>query len=177
MTFAGAGPDTFNRWPVASDQGPRHLGPRPDPVAFLLLVIAGACGLATYLVSGFPVGQSFVAEGTVVTGQDLMAILVTHGTPTDTVTRIGLLVTTVGGGALVLLAIATLLPITHKPLGGVALMIGLGGVASAVWLLAQASAVLGSPASALLSGNRLGWYLMAASALIGLVGAFKALGD
>lgn len=179
MTYSGgqAGPGTYQQWPVAGDQQPRRYGgARPDPIAFLLLLIGGACGLAQYLVAGYPVGQSFVAEGTVVTGKNLMSILATHGTPTDDVTRIGLIVTTVGGGALVLLALATLLPITHRPLGGAALVVSLGSGASAVWLLAQSSSVLGSPASALLDGSQLGWYLTAAAALIGLIGAFKALG-
>jgi len=179
MTYAGGpgGPGTHQRWPVAGGQQPlRHSGPRADPVAFLLLLIAGACGLAQYLVSGYPVGQSFAGAGTVVTGEELLPVLVTLGTPTANVTRIALLVTTVGGGALILLAISTLLPINHRPLGGVALMFALAGIATSAWLLAQAATVLGSPATDLLSGDQLGWYLTAAFSVIGIAGSFKALG-
>lgn len=185
MTYGGrqagpggqAGLGAFNRWPVASDQAPhRYYGPRADPIAFLLLLIAGACGVAQYVISGFPVGQSQALGGTVVTGKQLLSDLSAHDTSTASVTRIALLVTTVGGGALLLLAITTLLPINHTPLGAVSLVISLAVVASSVWFLAQAARVLGSPASALWSTDHLGWYLTAAAALVGVVGSFKALG-
>jgi len=179
MTFAGgqAGPGTFNRWPVTSDQVPRRYdGPHADPVAFLLLLIAGTCGVAQYLISGFPVGQSQALGGTVVTGKQLLSDLSAHDTSTASVTRIAILVTTVGGGALLLLAITTLLPINHSPLGAVALVISLAVVAASIWFLAQAARVLGSPASALLSTDHLGWYLTAAAALVGVVGSLKSLG-
>jgi hypothetical protein len=182
MTYAGgqAGPGTYSRWPVPSDQVPRYAGPRADPVGFVLLLIAGVFGLGQYLVAGYPVGQSQPVGGAVLSGKQLLESLSVYtrdATATANVTRIAVVVTTVGGGALILLAIATLLPMTHRPLGAVALVVSLAGVASSVWLLAQAAKVLGSPAAALLSADHLGWYLTAAFALVGVFGSIKALGS
>lgn len=165
-------------WLVASDPQPRRPeGPRADPAAFLMLVIAGACGVAQYLVAGYPIGRSDPVGGAVVTGRQLLADLGPHVNATTSVTRIALLVTVVGGGALILLGLASLLPMTHGPLGMVALLVALAIGGSAVWLVAQSNRVLGSPASALMTGGQIGWYLTAAAALIGIVGAFKALGS
>lgn len=165
-------------WLVASDPQPRRPdGPRADPGAFLLLVLAGVCGIAQYLVAGYPVGRSDPIGGTVVTGRQLLSELGPHVNATASITRIALLVIVVGGGALVLLGLASLLPMTHGPIGMAALLVALAIGGSAVWLVMQAGRVLGSPASALFAGGQVGWYLTAAAALIGLVGAFKALGS
>lgn len=180
MTHAGGrtGAGAPQPWPVASDQQPRRPdGPRADPFAFLLLVLAGACGLAQYLVAGYPVGRSDPVGGTVVSGRQLLSELGPHVNTTASITRIALLVVVVGGGAMVLLGIAALFPMTHGPLGMVALLVALATGGAAVWLVVQAGRVLGSPAASLLTSGEVGWYLTAAAALVGLVGAFKALGS
>lgn len=180
MSHAGGqvGTGAPQPWLVASDQQPRRYdGPRADPIAFLLLVLAGACGVAQYLVAGYPVGRSDPVGGTVVSGRQLLSDLGPHVTTTTSITRIALLVVLVGGGALVLLGFSALFPMTHGPIGMVALLIALAIGGAAVWLVVQSSRVLGSPASALLTGGQIGWYLTAAAALVGLVGAFKALGS
>jgi hypothetical protein len=170
----GAGPS----WPVASDQQPRRPeGPRADPIAAVMLLLAGISGVAQYVVSGWPVGRSDPLGGSVVTGRQLLSELGPHINTTASITRIALLVITVGGGALILLGLASLLPMTHGPVGFAALLVALAVGGAAVWLVAQATRVLGSPPSALLTGGQVGWYLAVAAALVGLVGAFKALGS
>jgi hypothetical protein len=171
---AGAAP----RWPVASDPQPRQPpGPRADPVAFLLLVLAGGCGIAQYLIAGWPVGRSDALGGSVVSGRQLLSQVDPHVSSTASITRIALLVVTVGGAALILYGIASLLPMTHGPIGFLALLVALALGGAAVWLVVQGAGVLGSPPTALITGGEIGWYLAVAGSLIGLVGAFKALGS
>lgn len=176
-----AGPDTYGSWPVAGDPLPRRLdGLRADPVAFVLLLFAGGCGVVQYVLAGYPVGQSDPAGGSVLSGRDLLAFL--NGSTGEAaaaadVTRIALLVAGVGGAALVLLGLATLMPLTHRPFAAVGLIVSLAAVASAVWMVAQSAVVLGSPADALFSAQHFGWYLMAATGVLGFFGSVKALGD
>lgn len=180
MSHAGgpAGAGAAPSWPVASDPQPRRpAGPRADPIAFLLLLVAGGCGLAQYLVVGWPVGRSDPLGGAVVSGRQLLTELGPHVNTTASITRIALLVITVGGGALILLGLASLLPMTHGPIGFAALLVALAVAGAAVWLVVQATRVLGSPASALFTGGELGWYLTVAAAVLGVFGAFKALGS
>lgn len=183
MSFnsGSAGPDTYYRWPVQSDQAVRRYGqPRPNPVAFMLLLLAGGCGVAQYLVAGFPVGQAQPVGGSVLSGRQLLWFLNAHtgdANAAASVTRIAIVVTSVGGAALLLLALATLLPINHRPLGAVALFLSFATVAAAIWTVTQANAVLGSPAAELFSAEHLGWYLMAGAAAIGVFGSVQALGD
>ncbi len=175
MSVAGG---AAHPWPVASDQQPRRpAGPRADPTAFLLLLLAGACGVVQYLLAGWPVGRSDPLGGAVVSGRQLLSELAPHGNGTATVTRIALIVIVIGGAALILCGLASLLPMTHGPIGFAALLVSLAVGGAAVWLVVQASRGLGSPASALLTGGEIGWYLTAAAALLGVVGAFKALGS
>jgi len=155
-------------------------GPRADPIAAILLLIAGFCGLIQYAVAGFPIGHSQPVGGSVLSGKQLLATLSVYtrdATATANVTRIAILVTAVGGGALVVLGLCCLLPVNHRPFGTVALIISLASIAAVVWMLAQAEQVLGSPMSSLLSLDNPGWYLMAATAVVGLFGAVRALGN
>lgn len=171
---AGAAP----RWPVASDQQPRRpAGPRADPIAFLLLVLAGGCGIAQYLLAGWPVGRSDALGGTVASGRQLLSQLDPDVDTTTSITRIALLVVTVGGAALILTGLASLLPMTHGPIGFLALLVALALGGAAVWLVVQGAGVMGSPSAALINGGEIGWYLAVAGSLVGLVGAFKALGS
>ncbi len=146
-------------------------------MAFVVLLLAGACGMAQYLVAGWPVGRSDALGGTVVTGRQLLSELGPHLNTTASITRIALLVISVGGAALVLLGLASLLPMTHGPIGFAALLVALAIGGATVWVVLQATRVLGSPPAALLSGGELGWYLTVAAALLGVLGAFKALGS
>ncbi len=164
-------------WSMTADPQPRPAGgPRSDPLAFLLLILAGAAGIAQYLMAGYPVGRSDPLGGSVVTGRELLSELGPHVNSTASITRIALLVIVVGGAALVLLGLAALLPMSHGPVGLAALLIALAIGGAAAWIAVQSSRVLGSPVSALLAGGEIGWYLTVAAALIGMVGAFRALG-
>jgi len=178
MTYGG-GPGASTQHRAATRGTPRS-GPRADPVAAVLLLIAGFFGLIQYAVSGFPIGQSQPVGGSVLSGKQLLATLSVYtrdATAAASVTRIAILVAAVGGAALVALGLCCLLPVNHRPFGTVALIISLAAVAATVWMLAQAEQVLGSPMSALLSLDNPGWYLMAATSVVGLFGAIRALGS
>ena len=141
MSHAGGPVGAARPWPVASDQQPRRPeGPRADPMAFVVLLLAGSCGMAQYLVAGWPVGRSDALGGTVVTGRQLLSELGPHLNTTASITRIALLVITVGGAALVLLGLASLLPMTHGPIGFAALLVALAIGGATVWVVAASDA-------------------------------------
>lgn len=79
------------------------------------------------------------------------------------------------GLALVLLGLLNLLPIDHRPLGTVALLLSAGAVLGAVFLLARSRSVFGAGLNTLFGQAQLGFYLMLATGLVGLVGAFAAM--
>lgn len=79
------------------------------------------------------------------------------------------------GLALILLGLLNLLPIDHRPLGTVALLLSAGAVLGAVFLLARARSLFGVGLNALFGQAQLGFYLMLATGLVGLVGAFAAM--
>jgi hypothetical protein len=153
--------------------------PKPDFLAALLLLLGGTAGLLQYLLGGYAIGQLQPVGGAVLSGRDLLHTLAGYaddGSGAGNVTRIAILVATVGGGALVLLGISMLLPLNHRPLAAVSLIIALAAVAAAVWLIAQAERMLGSPVSAVLDAGHPGWYYVVAVAVFGLFGSVRALG-
>lgn len=169
-------PGAPHRWPVASDSGPRYIDhPRADIGAAFLLLVAGICGVAQWFVAGYPVGQLQPVGGTVSTGEQLLPYLDGSAETSFSITRIAILTVTMGGVGLILLAIATLLPINHRPLALASLLLAAGAAVAAIWIISKTSQVLGSAPQSLLSQGHFGWYLMVATAVIGAIGALKAL--
>ncbi len=165
-----------HRWPVASDSGPRYIDqPRADIGAAFLLLIAGICGVAQWFVAGYPVGQLQPVGGTVSTGAQLLPYLDGSAEVSFTITRIAIVAVTMGGGGLILLALATLLPINHRPLALASLLLAAGAAGAAIWIISKTGQVLGSAAQSMLTEGYFGWYLMVATAVIGAIGALKAL--
>ncbi|AZI57688.1 hypothetical protein EH165_05500 [Nakamurella antarctica] len=164
-------------WPVASDSAPRvYDQPRPHGLAAVLLIIGGACGVTQWFIKGYPVGQLQPVGGSSYSGSALLANLQEYsGETAFAITRVALLIVTIGGGGIVILALAMLLPVNHRPLGVAGLVLAAGAAVSAVWTISKASEVLGSAASSLLSSSDPGWYLMVATAVFGGLGSVAAL--
>lgn len=170
MTYGGSGGQVS--WPVTADRSVRRYGPRADIAAAVLLLIAGTCGLLQFLAAGYPFIDLNSGAASTISGSDLLQGFAPIDTSSElTVTRIALVVATVSGGAMILLALGTLLPINHRPLGLVGLILALATAAAATWLVVQSGSELPT-----LVGS-LGWLWMAATALIGIFGSIKALGS
>lgn len=161
-------PAGYGRWPVTSDPGPLTVT-RADPLAAVLLVLAGLAALLSWVLELFPVGSGGVADS----GATVFSLATAHGPISSDITALCLVSVAVGGGALVLLGLAALLPINHRPFGVGALLVSLAVTGAAIWLLAKATDVLGS--ADLLSGSHPAWYLIATAAVLGLVGAVRAM--
>ncbi len=165
-----------HRWPVASDIAPRYYDrPQADILAAFLLLIAGICGSAQWFIAGYPVGQLQPVGGTISTGEQLLPYLDGSAEMSFIITRIAILTVTMGGGGLILLALATLLPINHRPLALASLLLAAGAAGAAIWMISKTSQVLGSSAQSLLSDGHFGWDLMVATAALGAIGSLKAL--
>lgn len=162
---------------MTSDRGPR--APRGDVPAALITVLAGAAG----------VGQLFVSWSSIVTGVGLRD---TDGRITgweryqsaragaalstgDTITAYSVLGTALAGAALVLLGLALLAPIDHRPLAVVALVVSLGALTAAVWWLVRGHETFNQSVPDLFAHAAAGWYLFLIVGPLGTVGSAKAL--
>ncbi len=171
---AGAGGAS---WPVRSDPGQRP--PRADLFAALLCVLSGAAA----------VGQLFLSWSSVVTGVGLRdadggitgweryeSARTGAGLSTgDTITAYSIVGTALAGVALVLLGLALLLPVDHRPFGAVGLVLSGGALAAAVWWLARGHLTFNQSVGDLFAHAGPGWYLFLVAGPIGLFGASKAL--
>ncbi len=164
-------------WPVTSDQGPRP--PRADVVAALITVIGGAAGIL----------QLFVSWSSIVSGVGLQD---TDGRITgweryqsaragsalstgDTITAYSVLGTALAGAALVLLGLAMLAPIDHRPLAAVGLIFSLGALTADVWWLARGHDTFNQSVPDLFTHASAGWYLFLIAGPLGTLGSLKAL--
>ena len=164
-------------WPMTSGRGPQV--PRGDLIAGLVTVVGGAAGL----------GQLFVSWSTVVTGVGLQD---TDGRITgweryqsaragsalsigDTITAYSVLGTALAGAALILLGMAMLTPIDHRPLGGVALALSVGALAAGGWWLLRGHDTFNQTVPELFTAAAPGWYLFLIAGPLGIIGSVKAL--
>lgn len=174
MGFASGPVPPRAAWPVTSDPGPRP-AVRADGVAAVALVLAGICGLLTWFLEGYLVGGENSA-GVGLTGAKVFATLrAPDAGGVYDLTALAVLAVTIGGGALVLLGIGSLLPMNHRPIGAAALALTLVLVGSAGWLLLKTSTVLGSSPSQMIGGGHYGWHLIALAAVLGVIGSIRAL--
>lgn len=174
MTYpGGAGAQAFGSWPITSDPGPQST--RADPVAGIILLVAGVAGVAQLFLSwtsrvlgvGLPgeiTGWQWFKAAKELGPADLGASIAAYS---------GLLVA-VGGGALVLLALAMFAPINHRPLGAAGLLLSVAATGAALcWVLHNRSSLGGF--GAMTESAELGWFLFLSSGLIGVIGSLKAL--
>ena len=149
--------------------------PRADSLGATLLVLAGLAGVLQYLLPAFPVASltNTAASGRLVT--QTFAPFVADVTEPSSVIRLAVLAAAVGGAALGLLGLCSLLPVNHRPLGTVSLVLSLVIAAGAAGLYYRGEAVLGASSDALLSVARPGWWLVVAAASLGFLGAIRQL--
>jgi hypothetical protein len=157
------------RWPVTSDSDDRAT--RPDVVAAVLMIVAGAAGIAQLWVPWLRDGAASATGWDVF--QNLKQGLDVHRGFAPTIGAYAVLAVVVLGVALVLLGVLMLVRLDHRPPGIVAVLAGLLGVLCAVWWVFWhgGAGELGQ----MFSTGWIGWYLFLVSGLLGLVGAIKAL--
>lgn len=152
---------------------------RADPIAAILLMIAGVAGIWQILVPWLTVGAATL-PGTgpaSPTGWQLYrALRALTPSPTElSWATLSVLGCAVGGGALFVLGLTMLAPINHRPLGLAALLISLLSLAGALWVIVQARLVFNVGVFGLFTQASAGLYLFLGSGLLGLAGAWRAL--
>jgi hypothetical protein len=159
---------------------PARNAPRADPLAAAILLIAGAIGLWQLLLPWRSAGIDIpnVGEGQAsATGWQVYRLL--HAVPDPTVdirvAMYAVLGVAVGGGALILLGLAMMLPINHRPLGLAALLISVLSILGGCWILVRSKTVFDVGIFGLFSQAQLGWYLFLAAGIVGVFGSWKAL--
>ena len=162
--------------------GPAALrrAPRPDPVAAVLLLLAGAIGIWQLLLPWrtVSVGSGSRAGGDVsVTGWQVYRLLrsVPKSAGEVDLATYCVLGAAVGGGALIVLGVAMMTAMNHRPLGVAALLISSLCVAGAGWMLIRARAIFDVGMFTFFAQAQVGWYLFVATGCVGLLGAWKAL--
>lgn len=164
-------------WPVASDLGSRP--PRADPVAALLMIVAGAAGLGQLFLSwsSTVTGVGLQDAGGGITGWERYQAARAGGglSVGDTVTAYSVVGTAMAGAAMALLGLALLAPIDHRPLGTVALLTSVVALAAAAWWLVRGHHTFNQSMADLFDHAGPGWYLFLAAGPAGIVGSAKAL--
>lgn len=161
---------------VGSDQGVRP--PRTDVLAALVTVVGGSAGLAQLRLSWSSVVSGVgLVDSDGVTGWEryLAARSGGVGSLGNTVTAYSVVSTALAGAALVLLGLAMLLPIDHRPLGVFALVISLGCLGATVWWLVRGHQTFNQSAVDLFRYAGVGWYLFVLAGPIGVLGSARAL--
>lgn len=172
-----SGPIRGTGWPVRSDPGRRS--PQPDAFAAALTALAGAAAAGqlflswTSMVSG--VGLQDADGG--VTGWERFQAARTAATLSsgNGITAYSVVGTALAGGALLLLGLAMLLPIDHRPLASATLVLSLAALAAALWWLVQGFHTFNQSLPELFSHAGPGWYLFLLAGPVGVAGSLKAL--
>ncbi|MET3806632.1 hypothetical protein ABIB25_003648 [Nakamurella sp. UYEF19] len=164
-------------WPITSDVGPRP--PRADAFAAFLTFLAGAAGLAQIFLSwsSTVTGVGLQDANGGITGWERYQAARAAGSLSvrDTVTAFSVVGTAMAGAALILLALAMLTPIDHRPLGTVTLVLSLVSLGGAGWWLVRGHHTFNQSIGDLFSAAGPGWYLFLVAGPVGIVGAAKAI--
>jgi len=152
---------------------------RPDPVAAVLLLVAGGAGIWQLFAAWLKVGSGTVGGGdpAAPAGWQVYRALRLLPAPAPEVSwaTLAVLGCAVAGGALIVLGLAMFAPMNHRPLGVAALLISLLSMAGALWVIMHARLVVDLGVFGLFGQASVGLYLFLGSGLLGLVGAWKAL--
>lgn len=155
---------------------PSARAPRADLVGALLLIAAGLAGLLQLAVPWLSAGAT---TGTTesLTGWQLyrLARAVPDLSLGEMFVPYGILGVAAGGLGLLLLGVAVLVPITHRPIGFAALAISVLCLLAALWVMVRAREAVGVGISGLFEQAEVGWYLFLATGVLGVIGAAKAL--
>jgi hypothetical protein len=153
--------------------------PRADPVASALLLIGGAVGIWQLLLPwrAVAVDPRTAGNDVSITGWQVYRLLRSVPDPDGDllIATYSVLGAAVGGGALILLGLAMMAAINHRPLGLAALLISLLCIGGAAWMLVRARAIFDVGLFTLFAQAQVGWYLFLAAGIVGLLGAWKAL--
>jgi hypothetical protein len=165
--------------PVAQAGSDRR-APRADPVAAVILLVAGALGIWQLLlpwraISVNPVSSDPSTVST--TGWQVYRLLRAVPDPDGDLraAMYSVLGVAVGGGALIVLGLTMMLSINHRPLGLAALLISVLSILGACWMLIRARAIFDVGLFSLFAQAQVGWYLFLAAGFLGLIGSWKAL--
>ena len=155
--------------------------PRADPVAAALLLVAGAVGIWQLLLPWRTITVDTAVTGFAgdasATGWQVYRLLRAVPDPTGDLraATYSVLGVAVGGGALIVLGLTMMLPITHRPLGLAALLVSGLSVLAAGWLLVRSRAIFDVGLFGLFAQAQVGWYLFLSAGLLGVAGSWKAL--
>ncbi len=149
----------------------------------VLLIIAGIAGVAQLFlpwrtVPVGPAGTGAAAgdDGAITGWQIYRLIRAVPGPGADlSVVMYTVLGAAVGGGALILLGLAMVMPINHRPLGLAAMLISILLILGSCWMLIRARSIFDVGLSGLFDQAQIGWYLFLACGVLGLIGALKPL--
>lgn len=164
-------------WPVSSDRGPRP--PRSDLLAALITVVAGAAGVVQLFISWSSIVSGVGlrdTDGRITGWERYQSARAGSALSTgDTITAYSVLGTALAGAALVLLGLAMLAPIDHRPLAVVGLLVSLGALTADVWWLTRGHDTFNQSVPDLFTHASAGWYLFLFAGPLGTVGSLKAL--
>ncbi len=147
----------------------------PDPIAGALIFVAGAAGvtqLATSWTSSTVAGQT-----TSLTGWTLFQ-LGRAGASTSTryaINGYSILAVGIAGAVLALLGVLTVVPIRHRPVAVLALVIGLISLAAELWWVLNSEQALSESFTTVFRYAGPGWYFFLAAGPLALIGAGRAL--
>lgn len=151
----------------------RRVTVRPDFIAAIMLVLGGGAALIGVLLPWMTGRQ--ISSST--SGWTYVTLGLSSGAGGDTAQRVsayGVLGIAVAGGACLLLGLATLLPLTHQPLGAVALMLGFAVIGAVLWWTQENQRSAGG-FGALFDSLGPGWFVAAVGGPLILIGAIRAL--
>ena len=151
--------------------------PRADPLAAVILLVAGSIGIWQLLLPWRTTAAGSDPSNVSTTGWQVYRFLRAIPDPDGDlrVAMFSVLGVAVGGGALIVLGVTMMLPINHRPLGLAALLISGLSVLGAGWMLIRARTIFDIGLFSLFAQAQLGWYLFLIAGLLGLLGAWKAL--
>jgi len=157
--------------------------PRADVMGAVLLIIAGIAGVAQLFlpwrtVTVGPAGTGAAAgdDGGITGWQIYRLIRAVPGPGADlSVLMYTVLGAAVGGGAFIMLGLAMVIPINHRPLGLAAMLISSLLILGSCWMLVRARSIFDVGLSGLFDQAQIGWYLFLACGVLGLIGALKPL--
>jgi len=165
--------------PGAAQVAPPGRPPRADPVSAVLLLVAGALGVWQLLLPWLTVAAATgpgVSAGRPTGWQVYRALRALPAPSTElSWATLAVLGAAVGGGALIVLGLAMMAPINHRPPGAAALLISLLMSVGAGWLVGHAKMIFNLGVFGLFGQAAVGWYLFLAAGLVGIAGAWKAL--
>lgn len=148
-------------------------------MAALLTILAGAAALVQLFLSwsSTVTGVGLQDSGGGITGWErYQAARAGAGlSMNDTVTAYSVVGTAMAGAALILLGLAMLMPVDHRPLGTTALLLAVLSLAAAAWWLIRGHHTFNQSVADLFTHAGPGWYLFLVAGPVGVVGAAKAL--